>query len=79
MLHTIVKQVKVLKNEYLDNRMTIYKDLQQNALDEIDFVFFGVYGLRFLLDEVEQGDYILIKVTLQYKFKEDEESSRSVE
>jgi len=79
MLHTIVKQVKVLKNEYLDIRMTIYKDLQQNALDEVDFVFFGVYGLRFLLDEVEQGDYILIKVTLQYKFKEDEESSRSVE
>lgn len=79
MLHTIVKQVKVLKNEYLDIRMNVYKDLQQFLLDEVDFAFFSIYDLRFLLDEVEQGDHILIKVTLQYKFKEDEESSRSVE
>lgn len=79
MLHTIVKQVNVLKNEYLDIRMTVYKDLQRFALDKVDFAFFRIYDLRFLLDEVEQGDHILIKVTLQYKFKEDEESLRSVE
>ena len=79
MLHTIVQQVKVLKNEYLDIRMKVYKNLQQFALGEVDFAFFSVYDLRFLLGEVEQGDYILIKVTLQYKFKEDEESSRSME
>ena len=77
MVHTIEKQVKVLKKEYLDIRMTIYKDLQQFALDEIDFAFFGVYNLKFILDEVEQGDSILIKVTLQYEYKNGEETKSS--
>jgi len=70
MINKIVKQASLSKEQYNNLYFEICRQLQKEALDEIDFTFFVVYGLKFKVEEIKNKDNVIIIVTLTYTSKE---------